>query len=55
VRQPRFSFALRKRPMTAVGPNQEELNAVCADSVANSGDLFATTELAKLRQSKEFA
>jgi len=54
VGQSRFSFALGKRPVSAVGPNQQELNAVCADPVANSGDLFATTELAKLRQSKEF-
>jgi hypothetical protein len=54
VRQPRFSFAFGKRPVPAVGPNQQELNAVCADPVTNSGDLFATTELAKLRQSKEF-
>src|SRR5580692_12288638 len=54
VRQPRFSFALRKRPVSAVGPNQQDLNAFCADPVANSGDLFATAELAKLRQSKKF-
>jgi hypothetical protein len=54
VRQPRFSFALGKRPMSAIGANQQELNAVAADPVAYSGDLFATAELAKLRQPKKF-
>ena len=54
VCQPRFGVALGESPMTAIGPNQQELDPGAAKPVANCGDLFASTESAKLRQAKEF-
>jgi hypothetical protein len=54
VCQPRFGASLRESPMSAAGPNQQEFDATAADPVANCGDLFASTESAKLRQAKEF-
>jgi hypothetical protein len=40
--------------MSAVGANQQEFDPAAADAVANSGDLIASTEFAKLRQAKAF-
>jgi len=54
VCQPRFGFAFGESPMTAIGSNQQELDPRTTKPVANCGDLFASTESAKLRQAKEF-
>jgi hypothetical protein len=48
VGQARFSVALGESPMSAVGSNQQELDATLVDPVANGSDLFASPQLAKL-------
>jgi hypothetical protein len=40
--------------MSAIGSNQQKFDTIAADTVANCGDLFAATEPAKLRKSKDF-
>jgi hypothetical protein len=53
VSQSWFGAAFGESPVSAVGPNQQEFDATAANPIADGGDLFASPQLAKLRQVKE--
>ena len=54
VGQTRLDASLRECPSAAAGLYQQELNAVWPDTVADSRDLFAFLQAAKMCQTEEF-